>query len=95
MPLDLNVRCEAALALKRTQGLTLIKDGRILTKHKNKMLRQQILAEVGERSFQVDKESFDKRSHMGPPTMKYTRTVLVSRNRPEVGMLPRGSIHGC
>ncbi len=51
MPLDLHVRCEVALELKRTQGQTLIKDGRILTKRKTLIGRrqycQQMLTEAG------------------------------------------------
>ena len=51
MPLDLHVRCKVALALKRTQGQTLIKDGRILTKRKtimgHRQYCQQMLTDAG------------------------------------------------
>ncbi len=46
MPLDLHIKCEAALAFKRTQGLTLINDGRILTKGKHRMGHRQFCQQM-------------------------------------------------
>ena len=46
-----------------------------------------------ERSFQVDKNSFEKEGPLGTLTTKYTLRVLVLRNRLEVGTLSLGEKH--
>ncbi len=75
MPLDLHVKCEAALAFKRTQGQTLIKDGRILTKRKNSMGHRQYCQQL-----LTDAGIPDTTSDLLPETFLWERSFQVDKD---------------